>query len=213
MGIQDSPDLMLAKEVYFLETVNQNNITHLVISNEESEESNENVGRIDLILVDRRSLASECLKWCAIEIQAVYFSGKGMRSEFISILNHDNETLPFPNATRRPDYRSSAPKRLMPQLQIKIPSLRRWGKKMAVIVDTHFYNWIGSLEEVRDISNSDVVWFVVGFEEQGEIARLKRDKKICTTLERAIDGLTGGVPVALQTFEERIKNNILRGET
>lgn len=213
LEIEDINNLILTKEVYFLESPTQP--SQLIIETDntrESEESIESVGRIDLILADRRSISSDYLRWCALEIQAVYFSGKGMKSQFLSILKHNGETIPFPNASRRPDYRSSAPKRLMPQLQIKLPPLRRWGKKMAVVVDTHFFNWIGRMEEVRDISNSDIVWFVVAFNEQGIKATLRPDRTSFTTLERAIDGLTGGFPVALRTFENRIRENILRGE-
>lgn len=201
LDIKNNDDLIFSKEIYFLENPNQ--VLH---GQDKSEEQSENVGRIDLILVDKKSLHSNYLNWCALEIQAVYFSGEGMNSQFNSILGHSDETFPFPNASRRPDYRSSGPKRLMPQLQIKIPSLRRWGKKMAVVIDNHFFNWIGQMEEVRDVSNSDIVWFVVGFDEQGKKAALHRNKMSYTTLERAIDGLTGGTPVALPIFEERIRD-------
>jgi hypothetical protein len=100
----------------------------------------------------------------------------------------------------------------MPQLQIKVPTLRRWGKKMAVVVDAHLFAWIGDMEEVRDISNSDIVWFVVGFDEQEVRARMRRGAVHYTTLERAVDGLTGGIPVALPVFEGRIREKVLEEE-
>jgi hypothetical protein len=37
--------------------------------------------------------------------------------------------VPFPAVQRRPDFRSSGPKRLMPQLQIKVPTISRWGRR------------------------------------------------------------------------------------
>lgn len=213
LEIQNIKDLILSKEVFFLENPNQNKQTIFGGEEKNIEKTNENVGRIDLILLDGRSLSTNYLRWCALEIQAVYFSGKGMKSQFKSILEYeDDDTIPFPNATRRPDYRSSGPKRLMPQLQIKIPSLRRWGKKMAVVVDNHFFNWIGHMEKVQDISNSDIIWFVVKFDEHGTRAKLLRDRMVYTTLERAIDGLTGGIPVALRIFENRIRENISKEE-
>jgi hypothetical protein len=64
----------------------------------------------------------------------VYFYGASMTAEFKMLRYHEAAGVPF-LAGHRPDYRSSGPKRLMPQLQIKVPSLRRWGKKMAVVVD------------------------------------------------------------------------------
>ena len=89
----------------------------------------DDVGRIDKVLVVP---GSKPLAWCALEVQAVYFSGDAMTKEWPSLRQHIAAGIPFPIGRRRPDYRSSGPKRLMPQLQIKVPSLRRWGKKMAV---------------------------------------------------------------------------------
>lgn len=87
----------------------------------------ENVGRIDKVLV---APGVQPLAWCPLEVQAVYFSGRAMKDEFAAILNHPDASLPFPVYIRRPDYRSSAPKRLMPQLQIKATSTKN-GIKMA----------------------------------------------------------------------------------
>lgn len=113
----------------------------------------------------------------------------------------------MPAARRRPDYRSSGPKRLMPQLQTKIPTLRRWGKKMIVVVDEAFFQSMGYMEHVPEISNSDVVWWLVDFvrDAPGEPFRLVTTRQVYTTLERAIEGLTGGNPVAKSEFEHRIR--------
>ncbi len=77
------------------------------------------VGYIDSVLVHPTQLP---IHWCALEIQAVYFSGANMGVEF-ETLQRDLSSVPFPAGDRHPDYRSSGPKRLMPQLQIKV--LRR----------------------------------------------------------------------------------------
>jgi len=60
------------------------------------------------------------------------------------------------------------------------------------------------MENVGDISNCDIAWFVVGFDEKTEPAKLVRDSVCFTTLERAVEGLTGGLPVTLDEFERRI---------
>ncbi len=114
---------------------------------------------------------------------------------------------PSPAARRQPDYRSSGPKRLMPQLQIKVPSLRRWGKKMAVVVDRRFFEAMGMhrMETVRHVSNCDVAWFVVDYKEEKGKARLIRHRVYFTTLERSVEGLRAGIPTDLATFEERIE--------
>ena len=165
----------------------------------------EDVGNIDNVLV-HPDISS--LRWCALEIQAVYFSGKGMTSLFRSIQEHRGNDLPFPDAVRRPDYRSSGPKRLMPQLQIKVPTLRRWGKKMAVVVDAAFFRNLGRLETVNDLSNCDIAWFIIHFDETGPVARIKLGRPVMQTMERAVEGLTGGVPVTLDEFESKLKEKL-----
>lgn len=176
-----------------------------------AEDGGSDVGRIDMVLVNQEACAG-ALNWCALEIQAVYFSGKSMSEEFRSIREYDGELPPFPIQIRRPDYRSSGPKRLMPQLQIKVPTLRRWGKKMAVVVDKHFFNALGHMEEVGDLSNGDIAWFTVDFQESdaGRRFKLVKDSVHFTTLERATAGLTGGSPVTLTEFEEGVRSK-LRG--
>ncbi len=113
----------------------------------EDDEEGKPVGRIDTILVRRDT---EPLQWCAVELQAVYFSGEGMKTQFEIFAGWDGPGLPFPNKVRRPDFRSSGPKRLMPQLQTKVPTLRRWGKKMAVVTDRAFFEKMGKMEEVSE---------------------------------------------------------------
>jgi hypothetical protein len=162
----------------------------------------DDVGRIDNVLIhpDTRTL-----NWCAMELQAVYFSGPSMSWEFRNILEHGTGTFPFPLRIRRPDYRSSGPKRLMPQLQIKVPTLRRWGKKMAVVVDRAFFDALGKMDDLKDVSNADIAWFVVDYSLGESAADLVPGFIRFTTLERAVEGLTAGHSVALAEFEERLR--------
>jgi hypothetical protein len=87
------------------------------------------VGKIDMVLVHPDT---STLRWCALEIQAVYFSGASMSKDFNLMKKWKSAGIPFPQGFRHPDFRSSGPKRLMPQLQIKVPTISRWGKKMAI---------------------------------------------------------------------------------
>ena len=115
-------------------------------------------GRIDLVLAGS-SMAS---RWFGLEIQAVYFSGRGMPNDF-EVLRRDAGRLPpGPTAVRRPDWRSSSAKRLMPQLQVKVPTLRRWGTKLAVAVDVPFFEAIGgpSARPNKDLDDGDIIWLV-----------------------------------------------------
>ena len=182
---------VVVNEVGFLERV----------SGEGARASKDEVGRIDKVLVlpDSKPLA-----WCALEVQAVYFSGTTMTKEWPIIKQHSGEGIPFPVGSRRPDYRSSGPKRLMPQLQIKVPSLRRWGKKMAVVVDVDFWEALGPMDRVPDVSNCDIAWVVVGYDESLGSPKLALEDVYLTTLERSVEGLTAGLPVSLEVFEERI---------
>jgi hypothetical protein len=167
----------------------------------------EGVGRIDNVLIVPDTSP---LQWCAVEIQAVYFSGDKMADDFRAIRRHQGESLPFPAGRRRPDYRSSGPKRLMPQLQIKVPTLRRWGKKMAIVVDEDFISNMGRMRTVTDPSNADIAWFVVSFDESSGAPRLTRGAVYYTELEAAVLGLIAGKPVTRQVFEERIVTRLPR---
>ena len=175
-----------------------------------TENGNSHVGRIDMVLANQAT-GTAALDWCALEIQAVYFSGRSMSEELRSISAYEGMQPPFPGQIRRPDYRSSGPKRLMPQLQIKVPTLRRWGKKMAVLVDRHFFASLGNMEEVDDLSSGDIAWFTVDFKEDdtGKRFKLVRDSVHVTTLERATEGLTGGYPVTLTEFEDSIRSKLV----
>ena len=139
-------------------------------------------------------------------VQAVYFSGKNMPLEF-NYIEQTQGKLSMAREKRRPDYRSSGVKRLMPQLLTKVPTLRRWGKKMAVVVDAPFFHSMGKMERVSDVSNADIVWFLVDFVENSNRGRFRLEvvEEFYTTLESATLGLTGGVPVSQGVFEGRIK--------
>lgn len=161
------------------------------------------VGKIDKILVNATGRG---LQWCALEMQAVYFSGMSMENDFKLMRDWRGPGLPFPQVQRRPDFRSSGPKRLMPQLQIKVPTISRWGKKMAVVVDKAFWESLSEMREVKDLSNCEIVWFVVSFEPpvDGRIS-LRRHELHYTTLSHAVEGLTGGTPMSLERFESEIR--------
>jgi len=167
----------------------------------------EAVGKIDTLLVSEKN--GEIAEWCALEMQAVYFSGEGMNTDF-KLLAAAQAILPFPTGRRHPDFRSSGPKRLMPQLQIKIPTLRRWGKKMVVVVDEEFFNSLGPMSQANHVSNADIAWFVVNYDISSSPSALRISKKHYTTLEHAVEGLTGGIPIPLPDFEIQVKKKLAK---
>ena len=127
-------------------------------------------GRIDLVLAQTEG---DRLDWYGLEIQAVYFSGPGMGSEFVRLSQDVQPQPPFPDQVRRPDWRSSSAKRLMPQLQVKVPTLRRWGRKLAVAVDRAFFDALGgpSANPVRDLDEGEVLWLVPAIDADGRLTR------------------------------------------
>ncbi len=157
-------------------------------------------GMIDLVVaknVDGR------LDWYGLEIQAVYFSGRGMRSEF-DRLAHDHDTSPpFPDTVRRPDWRSSSAKRLMPQLQVKVPTLRRWAAKMAVAVDRPFFDAIGgpSPNPSYDLGDGDVIWLVPELEGGHHLVRGHWE---VLTLEQSSEKLQAAETVRQADFEQAL---------
>lgn len=170
----------------------------------------EDVGRIDLVFAHPENPKN----WCAVEMQAVYFSGAKMADDNAEIkaLGENANGVPFPGGARRPDFRSSGPKRLMPQLLIKVPTLRRWGKKMVVLIDRPFLDAMDKMEQVEDISNCDIIWVVVRFDETVEAgqAKLVIDSTVMTTLEDSVKGLTAGSPTTLSEFELKLTSRRMR---
>ena len=123
------------------------------------------------------------------------------------LANHAGE-FPFPAAHRRPDWRSSGPKRLLPQLQTKTLTIRTWGKKMAVVIDEPFFGSLIGLEEERYMSNAEIVWFVVSYEPTAAGWRMVPGKAVFTKLESSIRALTGGVPLPKEKFEAQLLNKL-----
>jgi len=158
-------------------------------------------GRIDLVLVEE---GDRVLKWHGLEVQAVYFSGLGMETEFLTLASHSGAFPPFPQAVRRPDWRSSSAKRLLPQLQIKGPTLRRWGAKLAVCVDAPFFESIGgaSPEPRRDIHSGDIVWMVPELlQDNGKSWQLRRGHWEVLTLEETAVKLRAARTIPRSEFE------------
>ncbi len=181
----------------------------------EEEEEGRKAGRIDWILVNPATMNAGELEWCAVETQALYFSGDKMRPEFDAYATAPSPVL-FPVGKRRPDYRSSGPKRLSPQLDVKVPVLRNWGKKVAVVIDRYFYDNMNALtdafararndQERRD--NADVVWFVLDFDAD---MCLHPSSVVFTTLESSRRALNATEPLSKADFTRELKTVINDG--
>lgn len=126
------------------------------------------IGKVDFVLgkVD----AGIVTDFCAVEVQAAYFSGIETRTALKHFMA--NRQFGSLDTFRRPDFRSSAQKRLIPQLQLKVPVFRRWGKKFFVVVDSQFFR---SLPEFRTTTpaNSELTWLVYRLARQDEIYQMQ----------------------------------------
>lgn len=111
------------------------------------------IGKVDFLLgkIDEGKVTD----FAAVEIQAAYFSGGSLRKVFAHYMS--NRSVEGLDTKRRPDFRSCAQKRLVPQLQLKIPVFRRWGKKFFVVVDNEFFGSLPDFPETTP-SNSELTW-------------------------------------------------------
>ena len=165
-------------------------------------------GKIDRVVAHE---GNGRLDWHGLEIQAVYFSGPAMASEFTALQNTTSDRPPYPTGRRRPDWRSSSAKRLMPQLRVEVPTLRQWGKKMAVAVDKPFFASIGGPSSTphQDINDGDIIWLVTRLEHgpSGGL-RLRRHHWEVLTLEASEDKLLAADPVTRQSFETVLRDRL-----
>ncbi len=145
------------------------------------------------------------MEWYGLEIQAVYFSGPGMSTQFNILANDENIIPPYPDRLRRPDWRSSSAKRLMPQLQVKVPTVRRWNSKIAVAVDKPFFDSVGGPSDSpsRDINDGDIIWLVPELTHDSENGhfQLTRGHWEVLTLESSTDKLLAARTISRDSFE------------
>lgn len=117
------------------------------------------IGKIDF-LIGKLDPTGRPTDFAALEVQAVYFSGSEVRTAMKQYLRSGALTS---DGYRRPDWRSSIQKRLMPQLSLKVPLFRRWGKKFFVATDRSFFEQIPAMRTVRTLANSEVSWLIYPF--------------------------------------------------
>lgn len=171
-------------------------------------QTNKAAGKIDFVIATDNH---KQLTWHALEIQAVYFSGENMEHDFLMLANDEQKKPPFPQKIRRPDWRSSSAKRLMPQLLLKGPVLRRWNAKLAVCVDPCFFDAIGgpSCDPRRDIDSGEVIWLAPEFVTNDAGARhLCRGHWEVLTLEESQDKLQAAKTLTRSAFEKTIREKM-----
>ncbi len=188
----DPEEIQVAREVPFME----------------STQTGKPAGKIDFVIAQRRY---DKLEWHGLEMQAVYFSGENMRHDFLCLHNDDHERPPFPQKVRRPDWRSSSAKRLLPQLLIKAPTLRRWNAKLAVCVDPRFFEAIGGPSDKprHDIDSGDIIWLTPDVTEDDNGTRcLQRGHWEVLTLEESQKKLQSSETLSRQAFEVMLTSKL-----
>lgn len=200
----------IVKETPFLRNVSDSSPN--AKDDQHKEEEGKKAGRIDWILVNPATMDGGELEWCAVETQSLYFSGSKMRLEFDAYAKAPSPVL-FPVGQRRPDYRSSGPKRLSPQLEVKVPVLRNWGKKVAVVIDRFFFENMNILPDAdprakndkERLDNSEVAWFVVDYD---ETLNLTASETIFASLENSRRALNATEPMSKADFTRNLKQVI-----
>ena len=147
------------------------------------------IGKVDFLI--GHVVDGKVLDFAAVEVQAAYFSGGNLRDIQKSFLiNHHLNDV---NADRRPDFRSSAQKRLVPQLALKIPVFRRWGKKFFVVVDSQFFGALPPFKATTE-SNSELTWLVYPFEKSRQAYTLGNPATVFSVWDDVQTALREGQP-------------------
>ena len=147
------------------------------------------IGKVDYVI--GKVEAHEITDFAAVEVQAVYFSGTEMRTFFNKYIVGDN--VDINDSSRGMDFRSSAQKRLVPQLQLKVPVFRRWGKKFFVVVDSVFFSELPKFSTTSE-ANSEVTWLAYPIKKTGKDYLLNKPDIIHSEWDEVRNSLREGTP-------------------
>lgn len=149
-------------------------------------------GNIDVVLV-AYDAAGKVIDFGSLEVQAVYISGN-VRDPFARYMSdcaahQDMDWRNEPNYPR-PDFLSSSRKRLAPQLMFKGGILNAWGKKMAVALDSPFFNTLPQLQETPP-KDADVAWLVYDLVvDHSGCLKIRKTKTVYTRFSEALNTIT-----------------------
>jgi len=147
------------------------------------------IGKVDYVI--GRIEEHKITDFAAVEVQAVYFSGTEMRTFFNSYIAGEN--VDISDSSRGMDFRSSAQKRLVPQLQLKVPVFRRWGKKFFVVVDSVFFSELPRFSTTSE-ANSEVTWLAYPIKKTGKDYLLSEPDIVHSEWEEVRNSLREGTP-------------------
>ena len=161
----------------------------LKIEAEAESERDRKIGKVDFLI--GKIEQGKIIDFAAVEVQAVYFSGTTIRPAFNHFLV--NRSLDRSISDRRPDFRSSAQKRLVPQLQLKVPVFRRWAKKFFVAVDSQFFSALPAFGHSSK-GNSEITWLSYPIAKQGRNYNIGDARVVYSEWDEVKNALREGAP-------------------
>ena len=177
----------------------------------------QSAGTIDIVLVAYDNLGC-IVDFGALEIQAVYISGN-IRNPFSYYIKdpENNAQMDWSKQTYypRPDFLSSSRKRLAPQLMFKGGILKAWRKKLAVALDSAFFETLPKLEEVNK-ENAEIAWLIynINYNSTSNKFDLELNRVVYAKFEQALDKITKSEAGDMKDFintlqaklDERLEN-------
>jgi len=151
------------------------------------------IGKVDFILSRVDDAGNVTPDFAALEVQAVYFSGRELRSTVRRYLQTGELDQ---TAMRRPDWRSSIQKRMMPQLALKVPRIRNLHRKFFVATDSVLFGNIPQVRQVPSFENSEVTWLVYPFTNSGQKFVMGEPEIKFTEWEAVLTALREGEPLS-----------------
>lgn len=169
-------------------------------------ELNSAIGRLDFVLANEKTKA-----WAAIEVQTVYCSGSSIKEG----LNKPRTAQGLAVDAGRPDFKSSGPKRLIPQLLSKVPALEPGKRPLIVVVDAWWYRQAPRLKALIDKrveqnvsyekSEHGVIWAVL---EANRCAHATLKYLAPTSLQESLDALIDFAPIDEATTSAKVAARI-----
>ncbi len=172
-------------------------------------------GNIDIVLVayDEKGKVYD---FGSLEIQAVYISGNVREPfEHYMSLRKENKTMDWTSRPNfpRPDFLSSSRKRLVPQLVFKGSILNSWNKKMAVALDSSFFETLPELQEVHQ-NEAEIAWLIYDLNlcEDTFKYKLQKTKIVYTKFYDALNIITtpkaGNIEDFLKSLQEKVDEKL-----
>ena len=175
----------------------------------------QSAGNIDIVLVAYDNLGC-IVDFGALEIQAVYISGN-IRNPFSHYIKdpENNARMDWTKQAYypRPDFLSSSRKRLAPQLMFKGGILNAWRKKLAVALDSAFFETLPNLEEVNKEA-AEIAWLIynINHDSTNNKFNLGLNKIVYTKFEQTLNKITkseaGDVKDFINTLQAKLDERL-----